>query len=339
MKKRKDGRYCSTVTIDGKKHFVYGESPKEVEVNKKQFLLNYSKIQEKKVTGRTFGEIADEWKELHYETLAPNSLKSLKPAVERAIDELGDIPVKEITARHINTFIRDFARQGRAQKTVITQLQAVRQILNYAVNNDELQYNVAVSISIPKNLPKTKRECPEQKIIEKIKTNTDVPFSLFALFALYTGMRRGEILALQYSDIDFKEKQINVSKSVYHISDKAYIKKPKTSAGIRKVVLLPQLEKLIPKMSNNDYIFNDNGKLITNRRFITLWSHYTNALNINITPHQLRHSYATRLYELGIDEKSAQDLLGHADIQTTKNIYTHISEQKRKTTAEQLKDF
>jgi len=332
MKKRPDGRYQKAITIDGKKQFFYGKT--QAEVNKK--ILAYEK---KKEQGRTFEEVAEEWKSPYYQSLAYGSLRSVEPAVKRAIKEFQDKPIKSITARDVNYFVSDFARAGYAQKTVAMQLQVVRQILGYAVNCDDIQYNVATSVSIPKNLPKSKRDVPLPETIEKIKNGINLTFGLFGLFALYTGCRRGEILALQYKDIDFNEKQINITKSVYYVGNQSHIKEPKTAAGVRKITLIPQLEANIPKMNEKDYIFNFDGKLMTKRKFETLWERYCLEIGENITPHQLRHAYATRLYELGIDEKSAQGLLGHADITTTKNVYTHISEQKRKVTAEILKDF
>lgn len=336
MKKRKDGLYEKRITVtekgQKKQKSFYGKTI--AEVNKK--ILSYT---QEKQSGRTFKSIAEEWENEHYSTLSPNSLKSLKPAVSRAIDEFGDKCVKDIKSSDINYFILKFANKGYAQKTVITQLQAIRQILSYALLIDEVDHNAAIAVSIPKNLKKTTRDVLTDEQLKTIRERTDIPFSLFALFGLYTGCRRGEILALQYKDIDFDNKEISITKSVYHIGNTPYIKEPKTEAGKRKVVLLPQLEILLPKMKENDYIFNDKGKLITNRRFITLWKHYIDNIGFEFTPHQLRHAYATRLYELGIDEKSAQDLLGHSDIITTRNIYTHISEEKRKINAKVLEKF
>lgn len=104
--------------------------------------------------------------------------------------------------------------------------------------------------------------------------------------------------------------------------------------------MLAPLAKALKGKAKKGYIFNYNNELLHNKRASTLWNNYCKSIGIeHITPHQLRHAYATRLYELNIDEKSAQEIMGHADISTTRNIYTHISELKRKTTAEQLNNF
>ncbi|MEG0020271.1 MAG: tyrosine-type recombinase/integrase [Oscillospiraceae bacterium] len=78
---------------------------------------------------------------------------------------------------------------------------------------------------------------------------------------------------------------------------------------------------------------------MSNRKVTTLWTQYQRATGITITPHQLRHAYATILYEAGIDERMAMELLGHANIAITKKIYTHISSRKKGSTAATLNNF
>lgn len=338
MKKRKDGRYLKQITINGKAISFYSSAKTESKAIKdiERQLLNYRIKQE---NGKTFEEVAEEWRNEHFKTLAYNSIKSMAPALERAIEEFGGAYIKQITAKDVNSFIIKFAKKGFGFKSVTNQLQIVRQVLSFGMLEGYVDYNVAIAVKVPKNLPRTHRTTPEPQVIKIIKSNTSAPFALFSLFALYTGCRRGELLALQYKDIDFINKEINITKSVYYISNKPYIKKPKTEAGNRKVILLPELEKHIPKLNPDEYIFSHNGEMLTDKKFQLLWRKYCKDLSIDITPHQLRHYYATRLYELNIDEKSAQDLLGHADIQTTRNIYTHISDEKRKLTYRQLQGF
>lgn len=336
MKKRANGLYQKqiTITVSGQKKqkCFYGKTI--AEINKK--ILSYT---EEIAVGRFFKAVANEWWEEHQKTLVPNSLKGIIPAVKRAIVEFGNEPIKNISARSINSYLTEFSRRGYAQKTVATQMQVIRQILAYAVLNGDIEHNYAHDVKLPKNLPKSTRSLPSIEDIEKVKNGVSEPFGLFAFFALYTGCRRGELLALQYKDIDFDKDEISITKSLYHIGDRPYIKPPKTEAGKRTVALLEPLKKMLKKSISDEYVFNSNGNLITNRRFITLWDSYCKALQITITPHQLRHAYATRLYELGIDVKSAQSLLGHADISTTQNIYTHISESKKQSNKELLKSF
>ena len=339
MKKRKDGRYCLTVTLDGKKHFIYGESPKEVENNKKQFLLNYDKIQEKKITGEIFKEVAEAWWEEHKPTLAYSSLRYYQAPYNNVIENFGENLIKEILPIQIDTYIKSLANKKYSHKSVFARLMILRQIFDYSVLHGYIQYNPTLSVKVPKNLSKIEREAPSEDIVAKIKNSIGNTFYLFALTALYSGCRRGELLALTSEDIDFKNKKININKSVYHVHNKPYIKEPKTKNGIRTIPLLEPLESILKPLKIKGYLFNLNGEMLTDKQARTLWDKYCEETKIKITIHQLRHAYATRLYELDIDEKSAQDLLGHADIKTTQNIYTHIRDTKREITAEQLKAF
>jgi site-specific recombinase XerD len=85
------------------------------------------------------------------------------------------------------------------------------------------------------------------------------------------------------------------------------------------------------------YLFQNNkGELIDNSQFTRQWNKYKELAGIDCTPHQLRHSYATILFDAGVDVKTAQAWLGHADINTTLAIYTHLSEQKQKEAKEKL---
>lgn len=336
MKKRKDGRYIKqiTITVNGEKRIksFYGKSVAELN----QKILNYKGEIEK---GRLFSAVAEDWWEEHEETLTYNSRCGYVSGLKCAKEYFKDVYVKDITARDINNYVNSFVIQGFAQKTILTKLQTVRQVLDYAVLNGELEYNPALSIKVPKHLPKSTRKPPIETEIKKIKSSVNAPFGLFALLCLYTGCRRGEALALQGSDFDFKNNVIHITKSIYTQNGHALVKKPKTEAGCRDIPILEPLKEHLPKLKPDEYLFNRNGAPLSNKWFSVYWKDYCNATGLDLTPHQLRHAYATRLYELGIDEKAAQDLLGHADITTTRNVYTHISEEKRKTTADMLKDF
>ena len=83
----------------------------------------------------------------------------------------------------------------------------------------------------------------------------------------------------------------------------------------------------------------DGKRPLTKGAFDKRWKSYCNKYNINITAHQLRHGFATMLFEAEIDAKDAQDLMGHSDINLTKSIYTHIRDKRKKDTANKLNAF
>ena len=170
---------------------------------------------------------------------------------------------------------------------------------------------------------------------EKIDTEEFIKKSydiwLFPYIAIMTGMRKGEILALQWKDIDFKNDIIKVYKSVYHDGDKPFIKEPKTEAGKRIVPLLKPLKDVLTNVKNkndNDFIISIDGKNpLRKRRFITLYNKFKKETGIKCTAHQLRHSFATTAFECGVPVKSVQEILGHKQLSTTMDIYTDFRKQ------------
>lgn len=331
--KRKDGLIQRQVTINGKRVVFYGKT--ERELNRK-----IAEYKEERKDGRLFKVVAEEWEEKHFPTLAPNTLKGYRPALKRAIDEFGDKHTGHISAKMIDNYIIRFAARGMAQKTVRTQLLVINLIMTHAVVEGDLEYNPAAYISIPKGLPKARRELPSDNDIETVKKSLDCTFGLFAFFILYTGCRRGEALALTYGDIDFKNRWISITKSLYHENNAPHLKMPKTEAGERQIILLDILYKILPKRRpSTELIFpNERGELMTETQFQRQWELYTEETGVTATPHQFRHAFATILFEAGLDDKDAQELLGHANLATTRDIYTHITHSRMESTALKLNE-
>ena len=165
--------------------------------------------------------------------------------------------------------------------------------------------------------------------------------------ALATGMRRGEILALTWDNVDFGTKSINVKSSVSRIKDpdtkttSLIFSEPKTKAGRRTV---PIVDSLIPilqahkvrqdgeKMdagsawNKRDLVFCSNvGTIIEPRRVCTTMDKIADVAGLeHFTFHALRHSFATRMLEANVSPKVVQDILGHADVTLTLNTYSHV---------------
>lgn len=324
MKKRSDGRYVKVITDkkSGKRLSFYGYS--EREVNRK--ILDYTGKAE---SGRTFAEVADEWWGEAYERAANQSVKVYKAALARLEgDAMWDRSIADVTPRMILRFLERLAAGGFSQKTISNHKCVINQIFKRAVVSGDVQYNPCTSVQLP-NCKKAEHRAAASKEDEaKVLASHDV--WLFPTIALLTGMRKGEILALQWKDIDFSKKTINVCKSVEHVGDKPNLKAPKTKKGVRKVPLLKALEEILceKKGKPTEFIISDTGKApLTKRRYDTCWRHYVAETGIECTAHQLRHSFATIAIEKNLDPKSLQEILGHAQIGTTLDIYTDFREK------------
>ncbi len=327
LKKRKDGRYEKGVTIDGKVVHFYGKTQREV--NEK--IMAYKR---KKQNGVKFEQLRSEYYE-DYLRDHPSSRRALKKHIERLTEFFGDEYAKDISAKDVTSFLWSL---DLSLKTVKACKSYAKCIFDYGIREYGLTENPAAYRQMPKHLERNVRLPPTEEELDKIKESIDAPYRLFFLIALYTGLRRGEILALQYKDIDREANVIRVTKSVYHDGNEPVIKEPKTEKGKREVILLEPLKELLPDGKPNDYIFGGRKPWSSHEAQRHIYA-YQKAVGIDVTPHQLRHAYATILYEAGIDERMSMELLGHANIATTRDIYTHITRNKQKDSADKLNSF
>lgn len=325
---RKDGRYMGFWhDKDGKRHAIYDRDPEKL----------YLKIQQKETADEppTFKDLAEAWEAEHREQISYKTAEAYTAPLRRLIDRFGD--QETVTAQEINAFLVDLGKKQYARRSVQMHRDILNMVFNHAIMAGKMTVNPCAAVSVPRNLTTTRRELPDDAAIEAVK-HFDGSFSLFAKICLYAGLRRGEVLALRYEDIDRSAKTIHVTKSVEYVGNNARLKKPKTDAGYRDVILLDVLSDQIPQ--GTGYIFSRaDGGLLTKAQFRKRWYKYTTEIGYNMTAHQLRHGFATILFEAGIPDKDAQELLGHASIVTTRNIYTHIRKSRRAETAQKLNDY
>lgn len=322
MTRRSDGRWQEKILVNGKAKYFYGKT--KAEVTKKMRLF-----QEQQTSGSLFPAVADEWWEKHEKTLAHNTAKSYLPAVRRAQEHFSGVDVATIRPVDISRFLAFVADEMEmAEKTAKTQLLVTNLIFRHAVNEGHIDINPCADVQIPSGLAKKQRSMPSHEDLERVKSFIDHTFGFFAYFVLCTGLRRGEVLGLQWKNINLKKRTITVDQSVYFVSNEPHIKKPKTQAGIRTVPILDALLPYLTPGKTYDYLFG-GPKLLKQSQFDKAWEHYCNDTGVSCTPHQLRHAYTTMLIEAGIEPAVAMKLLGHAQISTTIDIYTHLREERQ----------
>lgn len=331
MVRRKDGRWQEQLTVQEqgvtRQKYFYGKTKADV----LQKIAAYRETK-KAAAGVTFQAAADEWWEAAQGELAASTQRGYIPALNRVKTHFGAQPIRGITPAAIGAFLRAAVKGGKmADKTARTQLMVVNLVCRYAVQAGYLEANPARDLEIPRNLPKSKRDIASDEDIKRVKAGYDAPFGAFAFWALYTGLRRNELLALEWADVDLIKREIRVNKSCYRDLDgKVKIKRPKTASGERVVPILDKLAERITAPGAGLVFPGEGGRYMTNGKWERAWKRYTEETGVTCTPHQLRHAYATMLYEAGdkVSMEDAQYLLGHAHIQTTKDIYTHVREAK-----------
>lgn len=201
----------------------------------------------------------------------------------------------------------------------------------------------------------------QMQFIKSLEENND-RFKTLYKFALGTGLRRGEILALKWSDIDFDNKEVSVTKSIRYVTknditniDKAQfiVQTPKSQSSIRKVPIPTNLVKELKiyklKQSeiklknaviydNQDYVFaKEDGKPIEGQYLLRYYKKALENAGIEYRKfHVMRHTYASRLIENDVNIKVVQTLLGHSSLRMTSEIYAHILPKQKIDAVESL---
>ncbi len=341
---RKDGRYQGSYTDETGRHYVYDRDPQRL----------WQKLQDiNNPKEPTFREIAEAWERQHREEITQGTWKNYAPHYADILHRHGDKTMNQVTALDVINHLTAAKTNGYS-KTVANSIRSLyRMIFDYAIANEYALYNPVTSVKLPKGLKQGKRIAPTDDQIKVICSSIDKPFGLFPFFLLCTGMRKSEALALTWTDVDFKNKLIQVTKSLdYTVGASPKIKTPKTEMGVRSVpildVLLPYLQEA-HRAATSNYLFpaadsNRSGKgggLMTLRGYEGAWQKYCDAIGFIddegkpvLGAHNLRHGTATLMFELDVDELTAQRILGHANIQTTRSIYTELrAKQSQKSVA------
>ena len=342
MKKRKDGRYCKAITLpNGKRKYFYSDEQNERRATKgiNEQILSYKESTESNVL---FSVVAAEWKAEHDKKISRSTRHTNESMYKMIVEYFGEMKISEITLKDVNRFADEIASKNFAKKHCSLILGKAKMIFKYAVMNEYIDSDPSIYAKIPNNLVDNKRNALTPEEIEKVKAYKDSEFGFFAYFLMHTGCRRGEALALKYSDVDLQKRKIVINKTLI-FSGTTYLQNhTKTQSGMREIPIPSVLcEELRRRMaSENDYIFQGkDGSYIRQADFASLWRRYKKLTGLNIVPHQLRHQFATFLYDAGVDVKSAQRILGHTDVSTTMNIYTHLSESKKEEAVNKIEKF
>lgn len=341
MKKRSDGRYQKKITLpSGKKKTLYSTAAND-RLAQRDFTEQIMKIEKKEKNSLLFASIAEEWTEEHFPKMQNNTLKGYKSGYKFAVEYFGNMPIQDIKPIDVQRYVDTLSKQRFTAKTIKNKLLVVSLIIKHAISASIIDTDPTSTVRIPKQASKKKRDQASEVDQEKIFASVDKTFGVFALFLLVTGCRRGEALALTPEDIDVERRIVKITKTVEWIGQKPQIKQcPKTDAGLREIPLHQSvIEHLIPLLKQRYLFPSASGDLFPESQFERKWKRYCKEAEINCTPHQLRHSYATILFDAGIDVKTAQRWLGHSDINTTLAIYTHLSESRIEKSTENINNY
>lgn len=361
-KKQSDGRYRAKITVghaaDGKPvvKYVSGRTRRELE-EAKQAAISYYVDGTAGQKDRLFCEYATEWycvkKEPHLSDISNAGYRSMLnkhilPAFEGRM-------LRAIRYADIQAWLNEFAGMSKSQITL--SLTIMRGIMGSAFAEGIIPRDPTISLARPKTTPpKEKRALTDgekKAILETISRHENGPF-LAVLY--YLGVRRGEAAGLQWGDFDWQDGVVHIQRDIdFSSGNKGKVDDLKSRAADRQVTIPHELRAILYPIRSLPHVFlflNTKGEILSLVTLDRMWMSLMidaglviknepddgKAKEVKkrradirydykalITPHYLRHNYVTMLYEAGVDPMVAMRLVGHADYQTTANIYTHLS--------------
>ena len=257
--------------------------------------------------------------------LSPNTIDAYRRDLSEFSKGIDDI--QKIDRMTINTFVRKLREEKLAASSVIRKIASLRGFFKWASSVGIITKNPASTLEQPK-MPQRLPKVVSVKEIEEMLHNNLNPFEHVIMELLYScGLRVSELVNLKLNDIDLNSKYVRCFGKG---SKERIIPMGETAKNIIKEYL-PERDLLIKKYNLNtkNLLIMPNGRPITRQDVYTFIHAQGKLIHKNISPHTLRHSFATHLLENGADLRVVQELLGHSDVSTTQ-LYTHISKKRLK---------
>lgn len=266
------------------------------------------------------------------------------------VPELGNYLLNKLNNKIIQNFLLDKSKNGRLDNTGGLSSKTIRDITAIIKSSlksafkENLIPNLSLDFIYPKITQKDKiytlSKRSQESLTNYILENQSIK-TLGILLTLYSGIRIGELCALQWKDIDFKNNILHINKTLQRVyindteihSSKIVITEPKTHNAERDIPISKEFANELKKYKTEpeDYLLSCSNKWIeprTYRRFFERISKKANIEKINF--HGLRHTFATNCIKLGIDYKTVSELLGHATVNITLNLYVHPQMSQKK---------
>ena len=292
---------------------------------------------------RLFADYAWEWFESYkVPKLRPGTEMNYRLIIRKhLVPFFGHMRLDEINTVDVQRFYNQHAHQSRS--TVNKLALILHGIFDSAIEDGLCVIDPTRSRRLTYSKKKTLREALSIEAAQDIITNLprlELKDRLLVALLIFTGIRRGEALGLQWEDIDFDRKLINIRRSVRFAGNKGYIGPTKSKAGVRLIPLEPQLEEILTALPHDGKYILGNGEFpITEMTYKRGWERICRTINMHgATAHVLRHTYIT-MAAAHLDIKTLQTIAGHSDISTTMNRYAHGREDKIIQAGGLLKDM
>lgn len=313
---------------------------------------------------KTFKQYSDYVIELRTRDLKHRTIHRYKQLLERINDEIGHMKMSDITAEHLNRFYIKLGQPGANKKTgdplspqtIRHHHSVIHMIFAQAIKEQMFNFNIVDTATPPKVEKKEAEffELDEVMAISEALREQPLKWKAITLLMIDTGARRGEILGLQWENINYKDNQITIENNLQYTPERGtYLEESTKNYEDRLLNIAPEImailsahrkEQLEHKLKVGDYwnetgfcFTQDNGKPI-NPDSINNWlDKFSERNNLpDIYPHKFRHTHASLLYSLGENPVVISKRLGHSQVSTTQNIYAHLLKTGDKNASDKI---
>ena len=353
------------ITGKRKRKAFYGRTLKEARQKRDAYLAAQKKGTTLADQNQTVAQWAATWAEMYIKNVSKSTRYAYNNALDKLVSAIGSMRLADVREVDLNAFAASVVHY---KKSTIDKIKlTTRRLFRAALANRIIDIDPTPEVKWSNAGAGTHRYLSHDEISLICDTWQLHTAGLWAMVMLWAGLRRGEALALRWDDVDFASGVIHVSRSLHFEANTPILGPPKTAGSIRTVPLLPPLRlALTTTPHRSDYICcSRTGALVTSSIWASAWCAYNNMLanvlngdtnspvapgrradmdspnrkKIKIRSHDMRHTFASMLYDAGVDVKTAQKVLGHATPEITMGIYTHLSEMRQSISIDRMTAF
>lgn len=357
---RSDGRWEATATINGKRKSFYGKTKTEAREKRTKALASVARGEYVDISKMKTGEYLQYWVGVHANTTELVTAQTYRQHIRvHFIPHLGHIPLQKLSTQDIQRMYDALTKQGRKPSTLNSIHIALRAALNDAVRWGKLAKNPCHGVKLPKakkreQLILTKDQADQLIAACQDALSEKVQLGAILLLLITTGIRIGEALSLHWSDIDFEKKVLYVANTLSYDKEqrKLYEADPKSESGQREIALSKLAISTLSAHRHNQIeqrlmatTWEDHNLVFTSLTGKHTWDSsvryqfkvFLRKLGLpEMHPHDLRHNIATALIAAGVPMKTVQNLLGHAKLSTTMDLYGHVSPEMKQSAADEV---